>query len=330
MAASTSLACPRIEANPDVTGLGIRISIYVLCLAGRLLTFFVSALARPEPAADFARSVRSALSIQGLALLCTAVYEAAARRLTLFHAVAVLHLLALLGINVAPRGRYTAGRPRAAAARVLALDAVLLASAALVFVALSAYVWATAPTFGSQPACNAGTVYVVAGVSIRATDRVFRWVVLATCAAGPAVLLLVLLLGMPCWVGLCCGHCGKRLGRGASGERDGDGNGDSLSSLSLEDDEREEDPDARLDRLANEGLRAAAYTAFSIYAVVSLEQMIDRNNVDREEEQWTFGQILAVFLLLGPAYEFVNVLLASMGSVRVRRSIRLRRPRRGD
>jgi hypothetical protein len=45
--------------------------------------------------------------------------------------------------------------------------------------------------------------------------------------------------------------------------------------------------------------------------IVSLEQTISRNDLDPEEKGWTFGQVIAIFLLLGVANELLNVLLAS-------------------
>jgi hypothetical protein len=51
-----------------------------------------------------------------------------------------------------------------------------------------------------------------------------------------------------------------------------------------------------------------SYTGFSIYSIVSLEQIISRNWVSEEENEWTFGQLLALFLLLGPALNFVDAM----------------------
>ena len=44
---------------------------------------------------------------------------------------------------------------------------------------------------------------------------------------------------------------------------------------------------------------------------MSLEQTIHRNTLDPEEEAWTFGQVIAIFLLLGVANELLNLVLAS-------------------
>jgi hypothetical protein len=48
------------------------------------------------------------------------------------------------------------------------------------------------------------------------------------------------------------------------------------------------------------------YCSFCIYLIVSLEQTIHRNNLDPEEEGWTFGQVLAIQPLRWPTTILVN------------------------
>lgn len=45
------------------------------------------------------------------------------------------------------------------------------------------------------------------------------------------------------------------------------------------------------------------------FQVVTLEQMVHVNNLSPEEKDWTFGQILALFVLLGVVVEVINILL---------------------
>ena len=51
-------------------------------------------------------------------------------------------------------------------------------------------------------------------------------------------------------------------------------------------------------------------TGVNIYAIVTLEQTIRRNKLGPEEKDWGFGQVLALFLLLGPVAELLNIFLA--------------------
>ncbi|KAJ5589000.1 hypothetical protein N7537_011678 [Penicillium hordei] len=280
-----STACV-IEANPDVSGVGIRISIYTLCLGGSIISYLLGVFAPGEDQEEFSRGVSSALGLQGLALLCTAIYQTVRGDLTLFHAICVVHLLAILGMNM------------------------LLALA--VFLALNVYVWVKAPQFGSQPQCNKDTVYVVFGVSIKATSPVFRYIILGTLGAVVAGYALTFTCMLPC----LCGYVAHRrrhpdAGNRIEGQKRGWMNWFVEVNHPVYQDRLE--PPERLHgkALLNFTLNKVAYCSFCIYLIVSLEQTIHRNNLDPEEKGWTFGQVIAIFLLLGVANELLNVLLAS-------------------
>ncbi|CAI7588547.1 unnamed protein product [Penicillium glandicola] len=302
-----STACV-IEANPDVSGVGIRISIYTLCLGGSIVTYLLRVFAPGEDQEEFSRGVSSALGLQGLALLCTAVYQTVRGDLTLFHAICVVHLLAILGMDLVSKGRYAGLGPW----RLYFFSMIqILALAA--FLALNVYVWVTAPQFGSQPQCNKHTVYVVFGVSINATSPVFRYILLGTLGALVASYVLVFTCMLPC---LCCGYFAYRRRRSDTGERiEGQKRGWINWFVEVKHpvyQDRAEPPE-RLhgQALLNFTLNKVAYCSFCIYLIVSLEQTIDRNNLNPEEKVWTFGQVIAIFLLLGVANELFNVLLAS-------------------
>jgi hypothetical protein len=51
------------------------------------------------------------------------------------------------------------------------------------------------------------------------------------------------------------------------------------------------------------------HSGINVYMIVTLEQIVTRNRVGEEEREWTFGQVLAVFPLLGVVMEVGNVLL---------------------
>jgi hypothetical protein len=213
--------------------------------------------------------------LQGLSLLCTAIYETVSGQLTLFHAICTVHLLALLGISIVSKGAYKGLGPIRQAAHILI---TVITSVALI--AFNGVVWATAPTFGSQTECNAYTYYVIFGVSIQAIGPVFRWLILAGFIIG--------LLGYGPWLVVSWFMHQRRAG--ADGDTDED-----------------------LDRPnGREVMDMLAAVAFSIYAIVSLEQMIQRNPVNASEDVWTFGQIMAMFLLLGVANEVLNLILAHL------------------
>ena len=53
-------------------------------------------------------------------------------------------------------------------------------------------------------------------------------------------------------------------------------------------------------------------TLVNVYGIVMLELTILRNDVSPAERPWTFGQVLAVFLLLNVVVEVFNMLLANI------------------
>lgn len=286
----------------------IRASIYALCLGGTLVSYLLRVFSPGEDQEEFSRSVSSALGMQGLALLCTAIYQTFRTELTLFHAICVVHLLALLGLNLISKGRYAGFGPWRM--WVFALIHVVALGA---FIALNVYLWITAPHFGSQPSCNLDTVYVVFGVSIQATSPVFRYIILGTLAAIAAGYLLAFTCMLPC---ICVSWNRRRRGLrdnnpGFQGRR---GNWTMWfvhTSTTTEGQEETKQKKLTGQALTNYTLNRAAYCGLCIYLIVSLEQTIQRNTLDPQEKGWTFGQVIAIFLLLGVANEFLNVVLAS-------------------
>ncbi|CAI7568378.1 unnamed protein product [Penicillium bialowiezense] len=296
-----------IEANPDVSGVGIRISIYALCLGGSIVSYLLRVFSPGEDQKEFSRGVSSALGMQGLALLCTAIYQTFKGDLTLFHAICVIHLLAILGMDLVNKGRYAGFGPWRlyffAFLQVLALGA---------FLAFNIYVWVTAPYFGSQPKCNPDTVYVVFGISIIAVSPVFRYIILGTLGVVVASYAIAFTCMLPC----LCGYYRYRKRHPSSGNRI-EGQKRGLFNWFME----VNSPVYQSNRAAPERLHGqpllrytlnrVAYCAFCVYLIVSLEQTIRRNHLDPEEKGWTFGQVIAIFLLLGVANELLNVFLAS-------------------
>ncbi|CAG7923218.1 unnamed protein product [Penicillium olsonii] len=322
-----------IEANPDVSGVGvsniflscdvstltsiphavwltpypqIRISIYALCLGGSIVSYLLRVFAPGEDQEEFSRGVSSALGMQGLALLCTAIYQTFKGDLTLFHAICVVHLLSILGIDLVNKGRYAGFGPWRlyffAFLQILALGA---------FLAFNIYVWVTAPHFGSQPECNSTTVYVVFGISIKAVSPVFRYIILGTLGTVVASFAIAFTCMLPCM----CVYYGYRRRNPSAGNRiEVQKRGWSwFAEFKSPGYRKDSGPPERLhgQALLKYTLNRVAYCSFCVYLIVSLEQTIQRNDLDPEEAGWTFGQVIAIFLLLGVANELLNVFLAS-------------------
>ncbi|KAF9869762.1 hypothetical protein CkaCkLH20_12805 [Colletotrichum karsti] len=301
MAASNeTIPVCEIEANPDVTGTGIRASIYTLCLASGILKTMIKLITSDKNYSEFCQSINSALQLQGLALLCTAIVQTFQGQLTLFHAICVLHLLSLLGFGLVAQRKYAGGG--LIRWLVLAMFRVIIACA---FTALTAYIWVTAPTFGSQPACNATTVYVVFGVSINATSDVFRYVILAlmaTMVLGWVMSMVFSVIIAQC----CCGgvRSGVRWAREA--------NPDIQTWKRFWGQIDVSDARYKQNAISQNVVQLFIHTGINVYMIVTLEQIVGRNHLSEEEKEWTFGQVLAIFVLLGVVVEVINILLPKL------------------
>lgn len=64
--------------------------------------------------------------------------------------------------------------------------------------------------------------------------------------------------------------------------------------------------------MAGAGVEYAAAYGINVYMIVTLEQIVGRNSLGEEEWEWTFGQVLALFLLLGVVVEVGNILLPTV------------------
>ncbi|KAI4592909.1 hypothetical protein KJ359_010356 [Pestalotiopsis sp. 9143b] len=69
------------------------------------------------------------------------------------------------------------------------------------------------------------------------------------------------------------------------------------------------DPKYKGNIVSGQIIELLIHTGINIYMIVTLEQMVHVNNLSPEEKDWTFGQILALFVLLGVVVEVINILL---------------------
>lgn len=149
-------------------------------------------------------------------------------------------------------------------------------------------------------------VYVVFGVSINATDDVFRYVILAL-MASMAVGWVFSMIFAVFFASCLCG------GARRSARRIRDGNPDLEVLKSVWGRVRLSDPRHRRNAVSGQIVQMLIHTGVNIYMIVTLEQIVQRNNLDREDESsWTFGQVLALFVLLGVVVEVVNILLPKL------------------
>ncbi|KXX80195.1 hypothetical protein MMYC01_204225 [Madurella mycetomatis] len=260
-----------LDPDPDVVGVGIRVSLYVLALSGHIFPYVFDS-------AELSDAIESSLGVTGLAIFLTALITTARQSLSLFHALCIFHLIGIVGISARPRGRYQTGLVRK---YVFTTFYVLVTAGSLAYLI---YVFATAPTFGSNPECNHSTVYVLFGVDIPATSPVFRWMLVAVLA--------ILLLGICGWLLSAVCISVDVILRREPGLHEGDNEQKK---------ERKQAPYELIGRLAG-----------TIYLAVMLELMMKRNALAPGADLWGFGQVLAMTMLVGPLIELASLMLGKV------------------
>jgi hypothetical protein len=251
----------------------------VLSLAGPLISNILGT-------AELAKSIDSSLGVSGLALFLTTVISTAGNHIALFHAICIFHLLALAGLSVKPKGRYPMGRIRFWAFNTFYVVAVTGSLSYFI------YVFTTAPTFGNQPQCNDQTLYVIFGFNITATNNVIRWIFVASFAVlllGFGMYLL-LMMGAVCSLALGCTSCC----------------GITQQDSELPSDEAADGPKRRIP------YHLIGHVVACAYIIAMLELIIARNNLGPGARLWTFGQVLAMMMLIGPIIELLSLLLGSL------------------
>ncbi|KAF9517230.1 hypothetical protein BS47DRAFT_1390022 [Hydnum rufescens UP504] len=331
-----------IPPNGDVAGIGIRLSIYITTLIISLVPN-VEATEAPRlvPTVEAIEELRGALmtaaGLTGFSLLITALIETANRSLTLYHAVVIFHMLSFLGVATNPAGSY-----RATPARLV----LYWATTWMVFVLLLCWiidVWATAPTFGTPGACNGGTIYVLLFANVRATVGWLRWIFVTAAALTLFVLVFVPIFSMILF------SRRNQEARDEQAENNSRALVPVAATDNAEramvpyDPKRRGGPSnitAPRDQSVTEAVPPSPQRAFtslstvsdnklhfflqtssgrgiigrflaSIYGVTMLELTIHRNkkHVTGDENQWAFGQIVALLITVGSLNEVIHFIL---------------------
>jgi hypothetical protein len=149
--------------------LQVRISLYILALAGPLIAFF-------SLSDELLLSTERSMGVTGLAVLFTSFMFTGQHKLDLFHALCVFHLVGLVGLSIkAPSRKKPSASEREPERKKVSnllkkvselLPSVLHYATILGFFVFLVYIFATAPHFGSLPECNADVKYVIFGIDI--------------------------------------------------------------------------------------------------------------------------------------------------------------------
>ncbi|KAK3361415.1 hypothetical protein B0T24DRAFT_641566 [Lasiosphaeria ovina] len=294
-----STSC-NIEVNPDIIGIGVRVALYVQALAGPIASF-----AAPKGSRKLLALANKTMGFMGLALLITSFSFAGKHELDLFHALCLFHLIGLVGLSISG-----AGEEKHSSSVVEFGSRVLHYLGLLGFFIFQIYVFATAPTFGPQPECNDGVRYVLFGIDTPATSPAFRGLFIAMFAIMLFVSVLSLL-------------------RDESDESD-ENKGDYIMGKILETVLRllcfgegaiflllmaffAKMKKSRQEDDGKEGYKLLGEVVGRSYVIVMLELIIHRNSDSSTANEWGFGQILSMVLLLGPLAELVSGYSESKG-----------------
>ncbi|OCK81568.1 hypothetical protein K432DRAFT_392041 [Lepidopterella palustris CBS 459.81] len=218
------------------------------------------------------------MGLTGYALLVTTFMYAGQHKLDLFHALCIFHLVGLVGISV--KGSpirdliddyedYDADDKDPVAQFVYA---ILYYSGLLGYFAFMIYIFATSPRFGPNPECNLQVQYVFFGINIPATNPVLRGLFLAN--------FCLLIIVIP--ISLLWNNFKKEIMKGI---------------MKVFKEEKADD--------GKKGFKMIGEVAGRVYIVIMTELILRRNNTTGDSNDWGFGQILAMLMLIGPTIELI-------------------------
>ncbi|KAI0248953.1 hypothetical protein BJV78DRAFT_1156176 [Lactifluus subvellereus] len=163
---NNSTICTGIPADPDISGIGIRINFYATI-------FITAAVPRRRSTQKLIDALNVNAGVTGFSLLITAIMQTLQNRLDLYHAIFVSYIVYYLALIVYFSGvfRWTLTHIR--------LGAFIQIMTVLVYLAWSVYIAVHARTFGSSPQCNSRVQYILFDHPISATTPWWRkfWVI---------------------------------------------------------------------------------------------------------------------------------------------------------
>ncbi|CUA68521.1 hypothetical protein RSOLAG22IIIB_03559 [Rhizoctonia solani] len=257
--------CTTIVSNADIAGRGVRISIY----AGTILSMTIASFI-PYHEKAFRDSSRNAY-IVSTSLMIASLIELKTHELSLFDALIVTMLTTMMTAFVTINAPYI---------RTLGLSINI---ASFLFTTFWCYwglqVWQDPSTFGIPRGgenCTASTetIFVIFGQNVSVTNSHLRGFALSMFAIGT----------ITAFASLC--YSTRWLGQyafcGAAHAKDN-------AALRY----------ARKLRLTKgQHMNRYGGLAGMIYLIVTIEQMVDRNNVKDQLSDWTYSQTIALIMLL--------------------------------
>ncbi|KAH8817593.1 hypothetical protein DL96DRAFT_1622857 [Flagelloscypha sp. PMI_526] len=299
------MSCVQLKANPDISGIGIRIAFYiqVACLSAHTV--------RVSSAAECGNAL-SSLVVTNLAYGVTTLVLSAPKNpsLSLYDALVVIHLLTIswltIFITIPHYSKFSKSQT--------SLQFLAILQSYICF-ATAFFILATAPTFGSNKECNSVVQAVLFAQFPLLKARIGYLVTLTIVVVLQTVLYYFDFLGKhppKSRSSIYRGH--EPDPEDAIPEPSFDGHFDNGRAAGSSDNKsRRWDPTVLFQLIL--------VFCTLIIGIVNTELMVKRNNTidtigggsqspkDDKTSQWTFGQIIPLALTLLPVWTFVSGLL---------------------
>ncbi|TDL20549.1 hypothetical protein BD410DRAFT_366818 [Rickenella mellea] len=341
---NTSSLINCLEPDPDIAGIGVRVAIYVQALLSVVYPiFFASDGKIDEREAKTMSGVSITIVLTATALLVSTAIEAHTGGISLYHALIILELswinsMTFLTVHFVLRAAKSIEAQRDTPAGMLwqtrirfsefltSEEAVVASIHFTVVGAIGLWIWSHVASFGSQPDCNPGTIIVILSKTISVTHGpTIRRVSLAvySIALIPAINVYVIANTLGTISSLARGilfyfvitpiiACCRPV---------------FIAIFPCCICHSDTDPDSEAGALeivhSTEFARWTFYFAISgmltamVLLIADTELMIERSRkmgiVQEGENEWTFGQTLAMVLLFLPLWEALKAIKESLG-----------------
>jgi len=267
-----NVTCQGIISNPDLVGIGTRINFYTT-------VFLAAAIPRKEYTRELLDELYINAAFFALALLITVLVETIKGQLDLYHAIFVIHMLAcFLSAQFYGLNRVLSAKTRIDFKLRVAYF-VQLFYGIFIMPPWLLYVWIKDSRFGSQPECNHLVKYVLVFVSVRATVNWLR-------------IFFIVLYSVNLYHSLTNLRPTYYLLR----KQFADSNEGSESGLTH--------------RTLFARVPWPLRVILAVYGITSAELIVHRNRslVQSGEDDWGFGQVVAILLLLPIFMEILAIL----------------------
>ncbi|CCO37557.1 Pc16g04440 [Rhizoctonia solani AG-1 IB] len=309
----------KLELNPDITGVGVRVALYIQILLSWLTSYAGN---------TFARNSRTAY-MTATALLIASFIELTTQKLSLLDGLVVSLITTMMityaGVSCSVGSLESTNKGNRGLEPIGSPTRWFMQLCFIVFWgAWGFHTWRDPAHFGLKgDAVNCETNYNVTlqlFTEVRPTDPRVRAAALSLISIGFVLAILSLLFTLgDCLVAMLWlfNQCGKRCGK--RNGKNGD-NGEIGSGRDSEKDGENQEIKARRMTIhiyvhtLLQGIHAflqAIAIATHVFLIYAIEQTIKKNDVDGTTRDWSYGQTIALILLLPPFMDLCSTYIES-------------------